>query len=404
MDVSINKKARRIFCAAAAAGMLALGAGCDDGGNSENIPEGGEKTVNPLVGTWYSAGATNAYGKTVVFTETTVTASQYANNYVDPYGVWNYEEKWFDNARYSFRNDTLEVLDFNLAGVQQSHPLETRFMFISDDTLMIKEFIPTIAAIPFPNNFNAIYLVKTRRDNAGSFVDERDNQAYPTVEIGGKRWMAKNLNYAGADGELGTCERYSYHKPVTAQDCGTYGRLYTWKEAIAGPVCTKKGCMDDNIECNTCFGGGCPSLWRLPSKADWDELIAFAGGDAAGKRLKAKNSWVGDGNGTDDYGFAALAAGKSPESPPFSCPQDNCYPPLCVVDLDGKETCYEQPCPDCSAPMPDGLFGEAGWWWSSTEIDESGAHSLYMRARTDEVYGREYKKSYAMSVRCVQDL
>jgi len=28
MDVSINKKARRIFCAAAAAGMLALGAGC----------------------------------------------------------------------------------------------------------------------------------------------------------------------------------------------------------------------------------------------------------------------------------------------------------------------------------------------------------------------------------------
>jgi|GEM_PF-4641584 len=39
MDVSINKKAQRIFCAAAVAGMLALGAGCDDGGNPNSGKE-----------------------------------------------------------------------------------------------------------------------------------------------------------------------------------------------------------------------------------------------------------------------------------------------------------------------------------------------------------------------------
>jgi|GEM_PF-3340020 len=37
MDVSINKKARRIFCAAAAAGMLALGAGCDGGEDTISV-------------------------------------------------------------------------------------------------------------------------------------------------------------------------------------------------------------------------------------------------------------------------------------------------------------------------------------------------------------------------------
>jgi uncharacterized protein (TIGR02145 family) len=58
-----------------------------------------------------------------------------------------------------------------------------------------------------------------------------------------------------------------------------------------------------------------PSGWHLPSDAEWQELVNFAGGDKiAGKKLKATSGWDSfdgqSGNGTDEYGFAALPGGN----------------------------------------------------------------------------------------------
>ena len=49
----------------------------------------------------------------------------------------------------------------------------------------------------------------------------------------------------------------------------------------------------------------------MPSHEDWRELRDFLGGsDFAGKILKSKSLWINNGNGTDDFGFNGLPAGK----------------------------------------------------------------------------------------------
>jgi uncharacterized protein (TIGR02145 family) len=100
-----------------------------------------------------------------------------------------------------------------------------------------------------------------------------------TVKIGGKTWMAKNLNIATANSQC-------YDNDPA--NCAKYGRLYTWDDAMSA----------------------CPSGWHLPSDADWTALTDAAGGESvAGTKLKSKSGWDFNGNGTDEYGFSALPGG-----------------------------------------------------------------------------------------------
>jgi uncharacterized protein (TIGR02145 family) len=113
-----------------------------------------------------------------------------------------------------------------------------------------------------------------------TFTDGRDLQTYRTVTIGGRTWMAQNLNYV-ADS--------SWCYENRADSCEKYGRLYTWDAA-------KKVC---------------PIGYHLPSRKEWIDLVTTVGGKRiAGKKLKAKSGWIERGNGTDCYGFSALPGGK----------------------------------------------------------------------------------------------
>jgi uncharacterized protein (TIGR02145 family) len=50
--------------------------------------------------------------------------------------------------------------------------------------------------------------------------------------------------------------------------------------------------------------------WHVPTDDEWQLLIDAADGeDEAGNKLKAKEGWTDDGNGTDDFGFRVLPAG-----------------------------------------------------------------------------------------------
>jgi len=77
-----------------------------------------------------------------------------------------------------------------------------------------------------------------------------------TVVIGGRTWMAQNLNY-------NTSSSWCYKFDTSY--CNKYGRLYTWHDAI-------------NV---------CPAGYHLPSSEEWDGLKTAD--TLVGKKLKTKS-------------------------------------------------------------------------------------------------------------------
>jgi len=177
--------------------------------------------------------------------------------------------------------------------------------------------------------------------------------------------MARNLNH-NLNGSKCYAEGVNgVSADSVAKNCANYGRLYNWSTAIAA----------------------CPNGWSLPSNADWDELCRYvdntSGTDnlemsylcssTAGNYLKAtsgwKDSYEGSGNGTDDYGFAALPGG------------------------DG----------DSSGKFADAQSG--GYWWSATEYNANETYIIAMGNGVGFVakYSPIPKTTGLYSVRCVKN-
>jgi uncharacterized protein (TIGR02145 family) len=199
-----------------------------------------------------------------------------------------------------------------------------------------------------------------------SFTDSRDGQSYDVVKIGNLTWMAENLNIETAG---------SFCPDGDSRNCKRLGRLYTWADAKSV----------------------CPEGWRLPTKADFAELIFAANpavsGDAAqshgdnlgevsnkvGAALKSRNGWFKKGNGTDDFGFNALPAG---------------YRGAISKADDGT----------VSGGKFDGIGGYA-YFWSATEDSEnpeSNAYYLFLSFSSDAASMNAFAKEDYRSVRCVK--
>jgi len=193
---------------------------------------------------------------------------------------------------------------------------------------------------------------------ANTLKDLRDGQVYKTVKIGDQVWMAENLNF---ETDSSFCYRDS------AYFCAMHGRLYKWAAAVG----------KSESECgygNTCslpsgdVQGVCPSGWHLPSKAEFESLIATVGEDStAGKVLKSASGWSSGGNGLDDFGFAALPAGDR-----------------------GHDGGYS------------GAYFLA-FFWSSTEINDNNVFNMYLTFNGDSVHQSVDIKDMGNSVRCVKD-
>jgi uncharacterized protein (TIGR02145 family) len=149
--------------------------------------------------------------------------------------------------------------------------------------------------------------------------------------------MAENLNYEASGSKC-----YD-NKP---DNCTKYGRLYNWATAMKS----------------------CPNGWHLPRNAEWTKLTDFVGGSStAGTKLKATSGWNSNGNGTDDFGFAALPGGLG---------------------------------------YSDGSFFNVGYgdyWWGASETIAYNAYYRYVNYHDENVYRYDIIKSYLFSVRCVKD-
>jgi uncharacterized protein (TIGR02145 family) len=195
-------------------------------------------------------------------------------------------------------------------------------------------------------------------DSGGGSSSSKGNDIanYKTVKIGNQVWMAENLNY-NAEGS-----KCYDNDPA---NCGIYGRLYNWATAMAlPPDCNSSSC---SFQISAKHKGICPSGWHIPSDAEWQTLVNFAGGnEIAGKKLKTKNEWK-SGNGDDAYGFSALPGGLG---------------------------------------VSGGYFlnvGNYGFWWSASEYDSDDAYYRGMHYSSEDVYYFSDFKSGLLSVRCLQD-
>ena len=179
-----------------------------------------------------------------------------------------------------------------------------------------------------------------------SFTDSRDGRSYDVVKVGGLTWMAENLNFETAG---------SFCPEGDSRNCPRLGRLYSWAEAKSV----------------------CPDGWRLPTKEDFESLVAATSGvsaqspslSRAGAALKAKDGWFKKGNGSDALGFRALPAGYR--------------------GVDGKF---------------DGIGGYA-YFWSATEDAEnreSNAFYLFLSFSSDMASINAFAKEDYRSVRCVK--
>ena len=175
-----------------------------------------------------------------------------------------------------------------------------------------------------------------KEKESGTFTDPRNGQAYKWVRIGDQVWMAENLNYATRSGSWCYDDR--------SANCEKYGRLYNWEAAM----------------------NACPPGWRLSSDFDWSTLRFFLW-STPGTKLKSKNGWLKNRNGTDDYGFSALPGGAR--------------------NLGGG---FQE-------------SGNDGAWWLSTEYTFSTAWFHYIKHSVGDMSRNYSFKSFGFSVRCVRN-
>jgi uncharacterized protein (TIGR02145 family) len=169
-----------------------------------------------------------------------------------------------------------------------------------------------------------------------SITDSRDSKKYRIVQIGEQVWFAENLNY-----NVSGSKCYDNFD----SNCEIYGRLYDWETAKTV----------------------CPSGWHLPTKEEWDVMMAYIG-VPSGWKLKATSGWKeyqGKVGGTDDYGFSALPGGL----------------------LQGGNFVNVN------------IFS---YFWSASENNSENANAMQMSWTNDDASGKALIKSYLLSVRCLQ--
>jgi len=196
----------------------------------------------------------------------------------------------------------------------------------------------------------------------GTSTVDYSGKTYNTVQIGTQCWLRENLdvgvyvastNTGSSHSDVsnnGTIEKYCYEN--NEANCATYGGLYDWNEAMA--YSTTPGTK-----------GICPTGWHIPTKTEFETLMASVGND--GNKLKREDQGTGNGIGTNTSGFSALLAGGRNPNGPFY------------------------------------YLGNFTYFWSSTESNASYAYYIALWDNDSNIYVHDYDKENGFSIRCLKD-
>ncbi|MDO4947626.1 MAG: FISUMP domain-containing protein, partial [Fibrobacter sp.] len=168
----------------------------------------------------------------------------------------------------------------------------------------------------------------------GSYIDTRDNHEYKTVTIGDRTWFAENIQYGATSVKT--------------------------KEHTSGGQLLYYGVI-----------GVCPEGWRLPSKADFEDLIARAtcGGTGDPSKVLRSTTW----DGTDELGFNVVPAGNCGTT---DCWNSDKYTAFWTTDAD---------------PVALRTYTTLSFDYANDDPD------------TEKMFLGETKTDFGISIRCVKD-
>jgi uncharacterized protein (TIGR02145 family) len=240
----------------------------------------------------------------------------------------------------------------------------------------------------------------------GGNLRDADGNAYPTVVIGTREWMAGNLRTTklndgtpiplikdGKQWSNASGPAYSWYNNDEPKYGNTYGALYNWYAVNTGKLC--------------------PSGWHVPTDAEWEVLTEHLGGKTvAGGKLKSTGA---------DMVSEEISESELDKEKPNYVPGDEeeTRKPEVETEIRSRwnspntgstnETGFSaQPGghrASGSSSTTEGYnyMGRYGFWWTSTESSPGIAWHRMLYYDHSHISRMTIGKNDGHSVRCVRD-
>jgi uncharacterized protein (TIGR02145 family) len=203
----------------------------------------------------------------------------------------------------------------------------------------------------------------------GNGVTDNCGITYPTIIIGGKEWMQKNLDVC----------KYRNGDPIPqVQD------MTQWNKLTTGAWCYYENKTENGIVYGKLYNGYAvndsrglaPAGWHIPLATDLDGLIAYLGGInlvAGEMKEKGTTHWVSPNTGaTNESGFTGLPAGVVALS--------GAYPNIITV-FSG--------------------IGYLGGWW--VNLNKGPYYGYWLSNNSSALSSGSTDPNSGLSIRCVKD-